>query len=468
MKTEVEDREIKDLIQRTADSLRSTGVYGQSSFEYILFLFVWKFLSDTVSSKFKTNDLTFNSIRNYYFHNPEEEVKKSLKTLINNEWSSNKNEWSRSTYLLFDIKFDHIKTQTFNNILTQWQSKFDQFESNDTHFWKSKFIDHFYSNLFEFSAEHYPEAHQYFTPKEIALLLSSLIETKSMESVFDPYCRSGNILFSVNHKLKSKKNAVGQARNSISYQVAKINSLMTDPTVEIEKTDHDSFVDLGEKYDIIVTNPPFGQMVFDAKTFLHSQWDSFGINRYESAFLVHGLNHLSDRGQFAIILPQAFLSTTGKTSMLRKKLLDDNVLEAVITLPPKIFFNTNITSCILVLNRNKKTKTVLFFNASTFGKTENYRRVLQQDEIETIVSSLQEFRQTKAHKPVMGFSKILTFNEIEDRGYDLNIPGPDTDLQMIPNDLQAPDEILHEIKGLYKQLSDVRGKIDSLLFKKGQ
>lgn len=460
MKPEVEDKEIKDLIQRTADSLRSTGVYGHSSFEYILFLFVWKFLSDKLPDKPKANEmLTFNSIRNYYFHNPPSEVTKSLNTLIQNAWGSN-------FYSLIDIKLDNINTHTFNNILTLWVSKFDHFENNKTDCWQSRFIGHFYSNLLEFSAEHYPEAHQYFTPKEIALLLSSLVDTKSMDSVFDPYCRSGNILFSVNEKLKSKKNAVGHARNSISYQVAKINSLMVDSTVEIEKAEHDSFVNSGDKYDIIVTNPPFGQMVFDIKGFSHSAWDSFNINRYESAFLVHGLNHLSDKGQFAIVLPQAFLSTTGKTAMLRKKLLEDNVLEAIVTLPSKVFFNTSIASCILVLNRNKKSNKVLFLNGSSLGKTENYRRVLQQDEIEGITRSLQEFRRSNAHSTIEGFSKVLSFDEIEDRGFDLNFSSTTGDSQVMPADLQPSSEILGEIKDLYKQLATVQNKIDSLLFRK--
>lgn len=297
----------------------------------------------------------------------------------------------------------------------------------------------------QFAAGSGQKAGEFYTPQMISTILSRIVtldcqdpttgKKKRIDKVLDFACGSGSLLLNVRREMKDYAigKIYGQEKNITTYNLARMNMLLhgvKDTEFEIHHGDSlaNDWDILNEqnpaqkmKFDAVVANPPFS-LRWDpteetAKDFRFSRYGVAPKSAADFAFLLHGFHFLSSNGTMSIILPHGVLFRGGKELDIRKKLLEDDNIDAVIGLPANLFYSTGIPVCILVLKKCRKNEKILFINAS--GE-EHYKKGKRQNELrKEDVKKIVETYQARAEEA--RYSKQVSLQEIKDNDYNLNI-----------------------------------------------
>src|SRR5690606_36967766 len=207
------------------------------------------------------------------------------------------------------------------------------------------------------------------------------------------------------------------------------------------------------EFDAIVANPPFSLRWEPNEAMAEDfRFKSYGLapkSAADFAFLLHGFHFLGKEGIMAIILPHGVLFRGGAEERIRTKLLKDNHIDAVIGLPPNLFYSTSIPVCILVLKKCKRAEDVLFINASEYFEKGKRQNSLREEDIERIVKTYQ-FREERNR-----YSRRVAMGEIEKNGYNLNISRyVSTAVEEEKIDLKKVNEELVDINKKIKEATD--------------
>lgn len=297
----------------------------------------------------------------------------------------------------------------------------------------------------QFAANSGQKAGEFYTPQGISSILSKIVtldcqdpksgKKKRINKVLDFACGSGSLLLNVRHEMGANGigKIYGQEKNITTYNLARMNMLLHGvKDTEFEIHHGDTLVNdwsiLNEinpskkmDFDAIVANPPFSYRweprEETAKDFRFSRYGIAPKSAADFAFLLHGFHYLSDDGTMAIILPHGVLFRGGKEEAIRKKLLSDDNIDAIIGLPANLFYSTGIPVCILVLKKCRRTDDILFINASSEEHYEKGKRQnsLRSEDIKKIVETYQ-FRKVENR-----YARKVYMREIKDNGYNLNI-----------------------------------------------
>lgn len=297
----------------------------------------------------------------------------------------------------------------------------------------------------QFAAGSGQKAGEFYTPQMISTILSRIVildcqdpasgKKSKINRVLDFACGSGSLLLNVRNQMGAEGigKIYGQEKNITTYNLARMNMLLhgvKDTEFEIHHGDS-----LANDWDVLNEDNPAKKMTFDAVVAnppFSLRWDpseetakDFRFSRYgvaprsaaDFAFLLHGFHFLSDEGTMAIILPHGVLFRGGKELAIRKKLLEDDNIDAVIGLPSNLFYSTGIPVCILVLKKCRKHDKILFINASSDehyekGKRQNY---LRDKDVDDIVDTYQYRRE------IPRYSRQVSLQEIKENDYNLNI-----------------------------------------------
>ena len=305
-----------------------------------------------------------------------------------------------------------------------------------------------YEYLIEkFAANAGQKAGEFYTPQYVSDILSEIVALDSqnpvtgnrekLDTVFDFACGSGSLLLNVNRKLK-RNNAImgkiyGQEKNITTYNLARMNMILhgvRDNQFDIFHGDtltndwdilREQNPAKKKEFDAIVANPPFSlKWKPNDATSDDVRFNDHGVapkSAADFAFLLHGLHYLKDDGTMAIILPHGVLFRGGAESRIRKKLLTDGNIDAIIGLPSNLFYSTGIPVCILIIKKCKKDDDILFIDASTEGnfKKEKRQNILEEKHVTKIVNTY------KNRKEEERYSKRISIGEIEKNDYNLNI-----------------------------------------------
>jgi len=297
----------------------------------------------------------------------------------------------------------------------------------------------------QFAAGGGQKAGEFYTPQMISTILSRIVtldcqnpatgKKKKINKVLDFACGSGSLLLNVRHEMGDNGigKIYGQEKNITTYNLARMNMLLHGvKDTEFEIFHGDSLANdwsiLNEQnpakkmvFDAVVANPPFS-LRWDpteetAKDFRFSRYGVAPKSAADFAFLLHGFHFLSEEGTMAIILPHGVLFRGGKELAIRKKLVEDDNIDAVIGLPANLFYSTGIPVCIIVLKKCRKNDKVLFINASSDehyekGKRQNY---LRDEDVDKIVATYQ-YRKEETR-----YSRQVSLQEIKENEYNLNI-----------------------------------------------
>lgn len=334
----------------------------------------------------------------------------------------------------------------------------------------------------QFAAGSGQKAGEFYTPQNISSILSSIVtlecnnpqeKKERLNRVLDFACGSGSLLLNVRHQMGNNPigKIYGQEKNITTYNLARMNMLLhgvkdnefvihhgdtlTNDWDILKETNPSQKIE----FDAVVANPPFS-LRWDPT---EQTADDFRFSRYgvapksaaDFAFLLHGFHYLSDDGTMAIILPHGVLFRGGKEEAIRKKLIEDDNIDAIIGLPSNLFYSTGIPVCILVLKKCRNSQEVLFINASEYyerGKRQNY---LREEDIERIVSAY------KNRSDVPRFSRNVSLTEIRDNDFNLNITRyVNLSVEEEPVDLQ---DVCRQLKEVDAKIEDARARHNAFL-----
>jgi type I restriction enzyme M protein len=219
------------------------------------------------------------------------------------------------------------------------------------------------------------------------------------------------------------------------------------------------------KFDIVVANPPFSLDKWGAEEASSDRYIRFhrGIppkSKGDYAFITHMIETLNEHGKAGVILPHGVLFRGSSEGKIRKQLIDENLLKAVVGLPANLFYGTGIPASILIFDKNKGDNTdVLFIDASNEfenGKNQNRLRV---EDVEKIYSTFSDW------KTLDKYSHIATLEEIQENDYNLNIPRyVDTFVEEEPVDIMETQKEIVELKA---KLNKVESKMEVYLKEMG-
>ena len=159
------------------------------------------------------------------------------------------------------------------------------------------------------------------------------------------------------------------------------------------------------------------------------------------AFLLHGFYHLKSDGVMGIVLPHGVLFRGGAEGVIRKHLVEDGSIYAVIGLPAGLFFNTGIPTCIVILKKNNTDRNTLFIDASNDFIKEKAKNYLTEEHIEKILNAYSE------RKDIEKYAHLASFEEIQSNDFNLNIPRyVDTSEEEEQIDLSSEFDALYQIE----------------------
>lgn len=270
---------------------------------------------------------------------------------------------------------------------------------------------------------------EFYTPGEVSELLAKLLAPKKGSRICDPTCGSGSLLIQVAEEVgDSDYSLFGQEMNGSTWALARMNMLVHNKdAARIEWGDTISNPKLIEgdalmKFDVVVANPPFSLDKWGAEGAEADKFHRFhrGVppkSKGDYAFISHMIESAKeDGGKVGVIAPHGVLFRGGSEGRIRQALVEENLLDAVIGLPEKLFFGTGIPAVILLFKKGRTTKDVLFIDASRdFLEGTNQNR-LSAEHIARIVTTY------KAFKPVEKYAYRATREEIEENDFNLNIP----------------------------------------------
>ena len=327
----------------------------------------------------------------------------------------------------------------------------------------------------EFAANSGQKAGEFYTPQMISSILSKIVSLDSqdpaagkkakIDRVLDFACGSGSLLLNVRHEMGKHGigKIYGQEKNITTYNLARMNMLLhgvKDTEFDIHHgdsllNDWDILNEMNPakklQFDAIVANPPFSYRWEPTeelgKDFRFKNYGLAPRSAADFAFLLHGFHFLREDGTMAIILPHGVLFRGGKEELIRKKLLNDGNIDAVIGLPANLFYSTGIPVCILVLKKCKKNDDVLFINASSNENFEKGKRqnTLRDADVKRIVETYQY------RKNVERYSCCVSMCEIKDNDYNLNIS------RYVST---AKEETPVDLVKVHRQLMDIDSKIE--------
>lgn len=273
---------------------------------------------------------------------------------------------------------------------------------------------------------------EFFTPQEVSELLAriTVVGKKQVNKVYDPACGSGSLLLKF-AKVLGKENVrqgfYGQEINLSTFNLCRINMFLHD--INYEKfdiangntlTDPHHWDD--EPFDCIVSNPPYSiQWDGDSNPLLINdpRFSPAGVlapkSKADLAFTMHMLSWLSTSGTAAIVEFPGVLYRGGAEQKIRKYLVDNNYVDAVIQLPPNLFFGTSIATCIIVLKKSKKDNATLFIDASNEFKKAGNKNKLTEPNINNILNAFVE------RKDVAHFAKLVLNNAIAENEYNIAV-----------------------------------------------
>lgn len=312
------------------------------------------------------------------------------------------------------------------------------------------------------------KAGEFYTPPEVSELLAALVDPQPGERISDPACGSGSLLIKCAKHVGTENYALyGQENNGSTWALAKMNMFLHDVTsarIEWGDTLNNPLLvenDKLMKFEVVVANPPFSLDKWGADGAEKDKYKRFhrGVppkSKGDYAFISHMIEttHKAN-GRMAVVVPHGVLFRSGAEGKIRQKLIEENLLDAVVGLPANLFFGTGIPAAILVFKRQRTNQSVLFIDASREfepGTTQNY---LRQNDIEKIVSIY------RTRKSIGKYAYLANFDEIKENDFNLNIPRYVDTFE--PESIVDMATVDKEIKRLKTELKNVEKKMEGYL-----
>ena len=256
---------------------------------------------------------------------------------------------------------------------------------------------------------------EFYTPKGLVKTMIKLLDVQPNMAIYNPSCGTGNFITEA-AKLTNIY-AFGEENNINSYNICITNLWIHDVyNKRIKENNYEEF----QLVDLAIANPPFSSEIkedIQMNRKIQDIYYRYDINQSTSTYvkyLVKMIESVHERGKVAIVVPHGFLFKKNDYR-IRSDLIYKNYIDAIIALPEKLFYNTKISVVILIIDKAKKRKGVLFIDASKEYTIKRKTNILAVENQEKIVETY------KNYKEIENYSYIANYKEIKNNDYDLNI-----------------------------------------------
>lgn len=350
-----------------------------------------------------------------------------------------KGVFERNFFSSENARLDPTNVKSLINVITNLKSSEEE----------GDFLGKAYQYLLNRFSEKGDNSSAFYTPQTIVKLMVSLIEPFE-GNIYDPCCGSGGMFVQTSEMVKElqfgnqKIRVHGQELRSDTYSLCKMNLAMRgiidaelgEPSCTFNNDQHPH-----KKVDFVLANPPFNQSKWRKDNTLldDPRWNGYEVppvSNANYAWILHIRDKLSQNGVAGVLLANKSLDATGKEEKIRRKLIENDLIEAIITLPRKTFYNTDIAVTLWIINRNKKsrelraiqdqkrelrdrTNQILFIDARELGVVyeKSYVKLTEED-ISLITKTFHSWRYVgypEKYKDKDGFCKSVTLEELREK-----------------------------------------------------
>lgn len=500
----ITQKEINNIVWKACDTFR--GVIDPSQYkDYILTMLFLKYVSDVYKAKYKEylqkyegdEERAERAMRRERFVVPSESSfdylfehrnSTNIGELINIALASLEeanreklgSEDGSGVFRNIDFNSGNLgdakdKNARLKNLLIDFSD--ENMNLDPSHLENNDVIGDAYMYLIEhFASDAGKKAGEFFTPKEVSTLLAKLTKSNPGARICDPTCGSGSLLIKAGREVGDNNFSLyGQEVNGSTWALAKMNMFLhgfDNAVIRWGDTLRNPKLLEGDalmKFDTVVANPPFSLDKWGADEAAHDQYNRFWReippkSKGDWAFISHMIEVAYEgRGRVGVVVPHGVLFRGAGEGRIRKQVINENYLEAVIGLPANLFYGTGIPAAIVIFNKGKQTKYTLFIDASREYESGKNQNILRDADIEHIVSVYEQFRAGKFHAGVAEdkYAYVATLDEIADNDYNLNIPRyVDTFEEEEEIDIRS---VQNEIQELEKQLANVQTRMNNYL-----
>lgn len=329
----------------------------------------------------------------------------------------------------------------------------------------------------QFASETGKKAGEFYTPHGPAQILCRIAmagqENKKGLQVYDPCMGSGSLMLSCRNYSTEPDfiKYYGQELMPSTYNLARMNMFLHGVLPENQHLrngdtlDADWPTDEETEFDAVTMNPPYSANWSAAEGFKQDErFMDYGgklapKSKADYAFLLHGFYHLKQTGTMAIVLPHGVLFRGAAEGSIRKTLLENGSIYAVIGLPSNMFYNTSIPTCIIVLKKHREGRDVLFIDASKLFEKEKKQNVMKEEHIDHVLE-LYNNRKTMEKE-----AYLASYDDIVANDFNLNIPRyvdtteeeEEIDLKALTQSMRETDKQIKEenaaLVGMMKELT---------------
>ena len=309
---------------------------------------------------------------------------------------------------------------------------------------------------------------EFYTPASIVRTLVSILRPFENCEIYDCCCGSGGMFVQSEKFIEAhggRRGVVavyGQEANSDTWKMAKINMAIRGIEADLGPHHADTFTnDLHPclKADFILANPPFNYHPWGQEKLLDDVRWKYGLppkNNANFAWMQHMIHHLKTPGKIGLVLANGALSSqTGGEGEIRKRIIEDDLIEGIVAMPPQLFYSVTIPVTLWFITKGKAQKgRTLFIDARRMGDmVDRKHRDLSEEEIQKLADTFEKFQQGTL-EDVQGFCKVATTEDIAKQDYILT-PGRYVGIEDAPDDGEPFDEkmkrLTGELSGLFEE-----------------
>lgn len=313
---------------------------------------------------------------------------------------------------------------------------FSKINLRNGNFSESDMLGRAYEYLIErFADDAGKKGGEFYTPHQVVRLMVEILQPREGMRICDPTCGSGGMLIQCAQHVQRNGgdprnlSLYGQEKNLGTWAICKMNMLLHGLEHEIMKGDtirepkllyEDGNL---RQFDLVIANPPFsldnwGREVAENDTFRRFRFGLPPKGKGDLAFVQHMIAVLQPQGRMAVVMPHGVLFRGGSEGEIRKRLVEEDLIEAVIGLPPNLFYGTGIPAAILLLNRSKALACqghVLFVDASRDYEEGSNQNHLLDEHVHKIADAIHQ----RGVRP--GYAQAIPLDEIANSDFSLNI-----------------------------------------------
>jgi type I restriction enzyme M protein len=483
--------ELINLLKQAADLIRTRVDYT-----FILLLLFYKAYSDKWEKEFETSVKslieagwseaeavkeaeseyyhTFNFPSEYLWDNIRRDPQRiSEKFSVAMKKLAELNPEYQDIFTQFDF---HQFTSNPENaiILNQLVELFSKFSFKDI---SGDILGDAYEWILKYFAPTKAKEGEVYTPREVIRLMVEILDPVPGKTIYDPALGSGGMLI-VSYKYVEEKYGAdeaktlflyGQEANAKTLALAKMNMLLHDikhfifalgDTLLFSKFKEGDTI---RKFDYVIANPPWNQDGYDEETLKKGEYwrerFKYGFTTKQSAdwaWIQHML--ASAKEKVAVVIDTGAVSRGGREKLIRQQIVEEDLIEAVILLPEKLFYNTGAPAVIIVFNKNKpeaRKGKILLINASKEFMPGKKQNILLEENIKKIVDAYKEFRDIEK------FTKVITKEEARQADYNLS---PSRFVSIAEEEeYRSIGEIVEELKRLEEEGKELNEKVFKIL-----